>query len=253
VVLSAAPASCLFLPPARSSRALAAERDGEAVANLTKRVARLEAEVTRMRKALGFAGGGAVDRDTEIRNFKAVARLRSADLLQRTRNMQTLLRGIVNGRFAGPALQSRINDLNNDLAALWMKLASYGLGGEPYLDHIQVSDSGSGRADRPPDHGIPGPWTASGFPRLHERFLELSGVKDKAARQKQAEVEKLVKAYSNPAVYQHRDFGERAYKDYREGKGLGTAQYAADLKTVDGWLRDLEKVLEKLPGFFKAP
>jgi hypothetical protein len=35
---------------------------------------------------------------------------------------------------------------------------------------------------------------------------------------------KLVQAYSYPAVYQHRDFNERAYGEYREGKGLFTPQ-----------------------------
>ena len=59
---------------------------------------------------------------------------------------------------------------------------------------------------------------------------------------------------ANPAVYQHPDFGERAYSEYRQGKGLFTPQYGADLKALDQWLTDLEAVLEKVLAYFdRAP
>jgi hypothetical protein len=136
------------------------------------------------------------------------------------------------------------------LTGLWVRLAGYGLGAEPYLDDIRVSDSGSTRGRPAPDYGIPGLYVGIGLPRLHERFLEASGVKDKAAEKARAEFKKLVAGYSNPAVYHHRAFYERAYGEYRAGKGLFTPQYETDLKAVDQWLTDLETVLGKLPGYF---
>jgi hypothetical protein len=92
------------------------------------------------------------------------------------------------------------------------------------------------------------------LPRLHERFLEATGAKGKAAEKASSDFKKLVQAYSNPAVYKHRNFNERAYGEYRQGKGLFTPQYVADLKALDQWLTDLEAVLGKVPGYFdKAP
>jgi hypothetical protein len=229
-------------------------REGDALAELQKRVAQLEAEVAEMRKALIRAGGGTPDATTEIKSASEVAKLRAAELLQRTQNMHTLLREIMGGGLAGRRLQTKINDLNNDLSALWLTMAGYGLGRDPYLENIRLSDSGFSQAKPPPDHGIPGPYVALGLPRLHERFLAASATKDKAAEQKSAEFKKLVQAYANPAAYQHRDFSERAYGEYREGKGLFTPQYTADLKALDQWLTDLAAVLEKVPTRFdKAP
>lgn len=220
---------------------------------LKNRVAKLEAEVAEVRKAFRQAGG-VPDNATEVRNAREVAKARSADLLQRARNAHDVLREVTNGDLAERALRNKINDLNNDLTALWVTLAGYGLGRDPYLDNIRLSDSGFSRAKPPPDHGITGPYAGIGLPRLHERYLEASGVKGDAAEKAGAEFEKLVRAYSNPAVYTHRGFGERAYSEYREGKGLFTPQYAADLKGLDQWLTDLEAVLGKVPGYFgKAP
>ena len=227
--------------------------DAEAVAELNKRIAKLEAEVAEMRKAL-LRAGGETDTATEIKQISEVVKLRTTDLHQRTKNLHAVLREVKEGKLEGQAHQAKINDLNNDLTSLWIKMASYGLGRDPYLDNIQLSDSGFSRANPPPDHGIPGPYVSLGFPRLHERFLEASGVKGKAAETKQAELKKLVQAYSNPAVYQHRDFNERAYHEYRQGMSLSTPQYVADLKALDQWLTDLEAVLEKSSSYFnKVP
>jgi hypothetical protein len=226
----------------------------EEVAELKRRVARLEAEVAELRKALHRAGGVDADPAAEARDVREVARLRCADLLQRAQNAHAVLREVMNGQAAGPALQARINDLNNDLSALWLTLAGYGLGRDPYLDDIRLSDSGFGRAKPPPDLGIPGPYAAMGLPRLHERFLGASGAKGEAAAMAAADFRRLVQPYANPAVFPHRAFSERAYGEYREGKNLFTPRYADDLKALDRWMTDLEDVLAKAAGHFeKAP
>jgi len=237
---------CVVSPHSRAGEL--PERD--AIAELKKRVTKLEAEVAEMRKALIRAGGGTTDSTTEIKQISEVVKLRTADLRQRTQNTHDLLREVMNGKLAGQALQNKINDLNNDLTDLWFKMASFGLGTDPYLDNIRVGASGFGRAKPPPDHGIPGPYVSLGLPRLHERFLEASAVKGKAAEKKNAEFKKLVQAYSNPAVYQHREFYERAYHEYRAGKSLFTPQYDADCKTLNHWLTDLQAVLEKQSAYF---
>jgi hypothetical protein len=245
--------SSAVLRPAGAGEPLCGGRDGDAIAELKKRVAQLEAEVAEMRKALRRAGG-VPDHATEIKNVSQVAKLRAADLLQRAQNLHAVLREITSGNLAGQALHARINDLNNDLTSLWMTMAGSGLGRDPYLDNIQLSASGFGSAKPPPDLGIPGPYVALGLPRLYQRYLEASAVKGKAAEEKQAKFDKLVEAYANPGVYRHRAFGDRAYNDYRNGKGLFTPQYEADLKALQQWLTALEAVLQRVPAYFdKAP
>jgi hypothetical protein len=229
-------------------------KDRETVADLKKRVARLEAEVAELRKALLRTGVVKIDPATEVKNVRTIAGLRVADLLQRARNVHAILREIRGGKVVGRALLVRINDLNNDLGTLWLKMASYGLGRDPYLDSIQFDSSGFSRPALPPDHGIPGPYPVLGMPRLYERLLEATGVKGKAAKQKRAEFTKLVRPYANPGVYPHRAFYERAYREYRDGRSLFTPRYGADLKALDGWLLDLEIALGKVPAFFeRAP
>lgn len=230
-----------------------ADRDDDAVAALNKRVAKLELEVTEIRKAL-LRAEGTPDSASESKHIREVAKLRADDLLQRTQNTRAVLRDVAGGKLAGRALLVKINDLNNDVTTLWLKIAGYGLGRDPYLDGIQVSDSGSGQPSPPPEYGITGPYASLGLPRLHEHFLAASGVKGKDAEKRHVEFKKLLEAYSNPAVYGHRDFNERAYADYRQGRGLDTPQYAADLKALDQWLTDLETVLRKVPEYFdKVP
>jgi hypothetical protein len=231
-------------------RAGAVEQPGEeAIAELKKRVARLEAEVVEMRKAL-LRPGGAPDNATEIKNVAEVAKLRAAEVLQRAQTTHALLTDIHNGKFAGRERQAKINDLNNDLASLWMTMAGYGVGRDPYLDHIRLCENGSSNAKSPPDFGIPGPYAAMGLPRLHERFLEASGITAKESARRTADFKSLVQAYSNPAVYQHGDFYDRAYNNYRAGKELLTPQYIADLKALDLWLTELEAAMEKAPTHF---
>src|SRR5262245_44134837 len=97
-------------------------RDPDVIADVKKRVAQLEAEVAEMRKAL-LRAGGVVDQATELKNVSQVAKLRAADLLQRTQNVHTVLREVTSGNLAGRALHNKINDLNNDLGSLWLTLA----------------------------------------------------------------------------------------------------------------------------------
>ena len=224
-------------------------RDDERIAELTKRVAKLEAEVAEMRRAL-LRAGGAPDKAAEIKNVAQVAKLRAADLRQRAKNTHALLNDIRIGKFAVADLKVKINDLNNNLTGLWITMAGYGLGRDPYLDNIQLDNSGFNRAKSPPDHGLPGNHVALGLPRLHESLLEASAIKGKAAEKKNAEFNKLVQAYGNPGLYQHRDFSQRAYAEYRQGQGLFTPQYVDDLKALDQWLTDLEAVLDRVPAYF---
>jgi hypothetical protein len=245
---------CLASLHVQAAQPTGGGRDDDDIRELKERVAKLEAEIAAIRRAFRQASGGISDNAVEINNVREVAKLRSADLLQRAQNTHAILREVMRSKDAGQALNIKMNDLNNDLSALWMKLAGYGLGRDPYLDNIRLSASGFSQAKPPPDYGIPGPYTAIGLPRLQERFLEASGVKGKAAEKMGSDFKKLVHSYSNPAVYQHRAFEERAYGEYREGRGLFTPQYKADLQTLDQWLTDLEAVLDKVPEFFeKAP
>jgi hypothetical protein len=245
---------CLASLPVQAAQPSGGGRDDDNIRELKERVAKLEAEVQAMRRAFRQAGGGISDNAVEINNVREVAKLRSADLLQRAQNTHAILREVMGRTDATQELKIRINDLKNDLSALWIKLAGYGLGRDPYLDNIQLSASGFSQAKPPPDHGIPGPYPAIGLPRLHERFLEASGVKGKAAEKMGSDFKKLVHSYSNPAVYQHRAFEERANMEYREGRGLSSPQYHANSQALDQWLTDLEAVLNKVPAFFeKAP
>jgi hypothetical protein len=202
----------------------------------------------------GDTPGSGPDKATEIKRVREVAKLRSAELLQRAKNTHAILREVMKHNAEWTTRFSDINGLNNGLTALWIKLAGHGLGSEPYLDNVQLDDTGFNRPQPPPDFGIPGPYVRIGLPRLYERFLEASGATGEAAEKMSADFKKLVQAYSNPEVYPHRAISQRAYAEYRLGKALFTPQYLADLKAVDQWLTDLETVLGKVPGYFeKAP
>jgi hypothetical protein len=227
---------------------------GEEIPELKKRVARLEAEVAQMRRGLRLAGGGPAEQATPAADLRELATLRAADLLRNARNVHAVLKAVRSGKLKGRALLVNINDFNNGLGGLWITLAGYGLAGEPSLGNIAVSDSGFSRAAPPPDYGIPGPYPVYGMPRLLGRYLAAKRVKEGAAARIRAEFEQLVEPYSNPAVFPFRDFGNRAYNDYRGGKDLDTPQFKADLKAIDQWLTALEGVLVKVPGYFgQAP
>jgi hypothetical protein len=246
------PSPVVGLPPARTAER---QRDDDEIAQLKKRVADLEAQVAELRKALRRAGGEAPDPASEVKNISEVAKLRAADLLQRAQNTHALLGEVMNPKMAaGPARNAKINELGNNLGGLWITAAGYGIGRDPYLDNIQMSDSGFSRPKLGPNFGISGSYDSLGLPRLQERYLEASGVKGKAADTKIADFKKLVQAYSNPALFPHRELGDRIYNDYRQGKGLDTAQFAADMKALNQWLTDLEAALGQVPTFFeKAP
>jgi hypothetical protein len=235
------------LPPAAATQ----PGEAKALAELVKRVTKLEAEMAELRQALVKAGGGAVDHAAQAKNCAKVAHLRAADLLQRAQNLHAVLRDVVAIKVAGPGLNGKINDLNNDLCTLWMKMAGSGLGADPYLDGIQIGASGVATPKPPSDLGIPGPYAAMGLPRLYEMYLEESGITGKAAAAKATAFKKLVLPYANPGVFPHREFYERAYNDYRNGQNQFTPQYQADLQALDQWLMQLEEVLAKVPGHFE--
>jgi hypothetical protein len=196
------------------------------------------------------APGGA----TEMRNVREVAKLRSADLLQSAQNTHALLRQVMKNKAEWNTRFTDITDLYNRLSDLWLELAGYGVGRDPYLDPIRLDDTGVGRVKPPPEFGIPGPYVEMGLPRLYERFLEASGVTGEAAEKRHSDFKKLVQDYSNPELYPHRAFSQRAYAEYRVGQQLFTPQYVADLKSLDLWLAQLETVLGKVPEYFeKAP
>jgi hypothetical protein len=132
---------------------------------LKERVSKLEAAVAEMRKAL-LRAGGAADSATEIKQVREVARLRCADLLQRAQNTLAILREVRKGKAAGGKLLNQINDLNNNLTALWMTVAGYGLGRDPYLDNVQVS---AGRIGCPTGT-CPGPPAGPWRRPLHTRL-----------------------------------------------------------------------------------
>jgi hypothetical protein len=188
------------------------------------------------------------------RTVREVVQLRCADLLRRAQDTHEILREIMKEKVAGKAFQIKFYSMDRKLSELWGTLATYGLGTDPYLDNIRLPASGFGRPKPPSDFGIPGPYVEIGLPRLHERFLEASGVRGEAAEKLRSDFKKLVWDYRFPEVFPHQDYGDHNYQEYRFGKGLFTPQYQADLQTLDKWLTDLENVLAKVPGYFeKAP
>jgi hypothetical protein len=211
-------------------------------------------EPARGREPLRPDGAGIPDNATEIRTVREVVKLRCADLLRRTQDTHALLREIMKEKVAGKEFQIKFYSMDRNLGELWGTLATYGLGTDPYLDNIRLPASGSGRPKPPSDFGIPGPYVEIGLPRLHERFLEASGVRGEAAEKLRSDFKQLVRDYRFPEVFPLQDYGEHNYAEYRHGRGLFTPQYEADLQTLDKWLTDLENVLAKVPGYFeKAP
>lgn len=179
-------------------------------------------------------------------DFAEVIRLRIDDLSKTARSLKTLTDEIKAGKVEQPGPLNRINDLNNYLAELWFRIAGYGLGAEPYLENISVSSSGFSRAHLPPDYGINGVPTSMGIPRLYAKYLELTEKNAKARDSKYRELSAVVRSYETPAVYPHRDFYERAYASYRQGKELDSARFRDDVTSVDAWLVRLNEDLGKV-------
>lgn len=196
------------------------------------------------------AGTSALPPSPEAIAISDIANLRLRDLLRRAQALHMLLQEIIQGQIAQPGPLNRLNDLNNGVVDLWGTLAGYGLGDDPYHDHIQVSSSGFISGKGTPDFGIPGPYTALGLPRLYERFLQQTGVAQPAAQAQADQLNSILAPYANAAVFPFRDFGDRAYNSYREGKDIGSPQYNADLSGLDQWLINLEAVLARISSYF---
>jgi hypothetical protein len=182
--------------------------------------------------------------------YSEVARLRINDLQRATRNVSDLLVEIKAGKIQAQGPINRVNDLNNDLFDLWLKIAGYGLGADPYLDNIFASSSGFSRAHLPPDYGVSAVPQTMGIPRLYERFLDATNTDSHSRDRERQELSVIVQAYGNPAIYPHKDFYERAYSEYRNGQAIESAQFKSDLDRVDSWLRELTDNLEKATKLF---
>ena len=181
-----------------------------------------------------------------------VIELRVRDLLQTTYNAHHLLREIQNGQIQQTGL-NKVNNLNNDLVDLWMNIAGYGLGTDPYTDiHIMVSSSASKDAKLAPNYGLPNQYKSIGIPRLYQQFIENSNLSSQNIQVKETKFMQLTQPYSNPAQYPFQDFFSRAYYSYRENKLLTSSQYKADLEIIDAWLTNLEKVLLQIPTFLNS-
>lgn len=187
-----------------------------------------------------------VQSSLKANDFAEVIRLRIDDLSKTARNLKTLTDEIKAGKVEQPGPLNRINDLNNGLADLWFKIAGYGLGADPYLENIFVSSSGFLRADLPPDYGIKDVPTSMGIPRLYAKYLELTEKSDKDRDSKYLELSAFVRSYESPAVYPHREFYERAYASYRQGKELDSTRFRDDITSVDAWLVRLSEDLGKV-------
>jgi hypothetical protein len=181
--------------------------------------------------------------------YSEVARLRIEDLQKATRNVSSLLADIKAGSIQTQGPYNRVNDLNNNLFDLWLKIAGYGLGADPYLDNIFASSSAFSRAHLGSDYGMTDVPQTMGVPRLYERFLNSSDTNPNSRDRKRQELNLVVQGYVNPAIYPHRDFYERSYSQYRNGQDIQTEQFKNDLERIDSWLRELTNNLEKTKTF----
>jgi len=188
--------------------------------------------------------------DQESAQSCQVIELRVRDLLQVTYNTHHLLREIQNGQIQQEGPLNKVNNLNNGLSDLWLKIASYGLGTDPFVNqHIFFSANGFSEAKNPPTYGISGPYVQMGIPRIYDQFLINSRLSEQEIQDKSTKFLSLLEPYSNITIYPHKDFYERAYNSYRKGELLTTTQYKTDLEKINKWLTSLEKVLEQIPTF----
>jgi hypothetical protein len=179
------------------------------------------------------------------REYAEVIRLRLEDLAQAARNVGDLVAQVKAGNIEQPGPLNRINDLNNNLGDLWLRIAGYGLGADPYLDNIFLSESGFSQAHRAPDYGVTAVPQTMGIPRLYKRFLESSERDPHSRELKEHTFAAIVHDYGNPSIYPHKDFYERAYSQYRNGNQLQTAQFKDDLDRINLWLKTLAANLDK--------
>lgn len=188
----------------------------------------------------------------DARQICQIIELRTRDLLQATYNVHHLLREIQNGQIQQKGL-NKVNDLNNNLVGLWLNIAGYGLGTDPYVNiHIMVSGSASSDARAAPSYGLSGGYITIGVPRLYNQYIESSSLSLQEIQRKETAFTLSVQPYANPAEYPFKDFFNRAYFSYRENKLLDSAEYKEDLRVIDVWVTSLEKVLEQIPSFLSS-
>ena len=98
---------------------------------------------------------------------------RVRDLFQTTRNTRNLLIEVKNKQI--DQLNSplnKVNNLKNELTSLWLKIAGYGLGTDPFVNqHIFFSSSGFSEAKPSSSYGLSSDYIQIGIPRLYDQFL----------------------------------------------------------------------------------
>ncbi len=174
-----------------------------------------------------------------------VARGRVSDISTRCDNLLLLAKEIEKGQIGEAAPHNRVNDLNNGVVDLWRKAAGYGIGADPYTDHIQVSGSGFVVPEVGSDFGVDPRLRAIGLPRL---LAECSKV-----RSSDFSADVLVQTlsnFSNPQIYPQRQFNERAYDQYRNGVNIGSQQFSGDLRQLSEWLARLRAALHEARELF---
>jgi hypothetical protein len=174
-----------------------------------------------------------------------VARGRVSDISTRCDNLLLLAKEIKEGQIGEAAPHNRVNDLNNGVVDLWRKAASYGIGADPYTDHIQVSGSGFVVPEVGSDFGADPRLRAIGLPRL---LAECSKVR--SSDSSAAVLVQTLADFTNPQIYPQRDFNERAYDQYRIGVNIGTQTFASDLEHLSEWLARLRAGLHKARELF---
>jgi hypothetical protein len=183
-------------------------------------------------------------------SYSEVLVARITDISRAAKNAKSLQLEIEQGKIQQPGPYNRINDLNNSLSDLWLKIAGYGLGTDPFVDNIFFSSSGFSKAQLPPDFGIPEVKQSIGIPRLFRQYLATKA--DGEANRKQKLLEKALAEYANPAIYPFRDFYERAYSDYRSGENIGTAQFRTDVDFIGKWLVQLISSLNSAQAIIES-
>jgi hypothetical protein len=180
----------------------------------------------------------------KTKQYKDVINLRLHDIDKAADNLLVLVQSIKEGNVGVANPLNRFNDLNNELWDLWLKIAGYGLGADPYLDNISASSNGLQQPKSAPDYGIVSVSTKIGIPRLFDAYQEPLDFEQSKKDLKSIQLQKNLSYYSNPSVYPFKDFYERAYSHYRLGEKIDGADCSNDLNKIQKWLKDLKARIE---------
>ena len=78
-----------------------------------------------------------------------------------------------------------------------------------------------------------------GVPRIHALKLAQLDTDINTKEAEKISLNSYLSRYNNPAIYPHKEFYERAYSEYRNGKALDSPQYVKDLELLEKWLSRL--------------